>query len=137
MKSETQGKKPFQDHHTLPNEVFSVDNDMTAAEMLQAGYTMLKQGQQLFRSINTTMSQQMKAIGMMEEKQAKSLVVIEANNQETKDAIENLARQVSAQGEAVEFAHGRIGDMEKDLEAFKPNVYDGIEGVIENHNKLV
>ena len=27
--------------------------------------------------------------------------------------------------------------MEKDLEAFKTNIYDGVEGVIENHNKLI
>ena len=136
-RSETQNKNSFQDHHTLPYEVFSMDNNMTVAEMLRAGYTMLKQGQQLFRSINSAMSQQTKALEMMEEKQARSLVAIEASNWETKDAIQNLARQVSAQGEAVEFARGRIGDMEQDLEAFKTNIYSGVKGVIENHNKLV
>ena len=90
-RSETQDKNSFQDHHTLPNEVFSMDNNMTAAEMLCAGYTILKQGQQLFCSINSVMSQQTKAPEMMEEKQARSLVAIEANNWETKDAIQNLA----------------------------------------------
>ena len=136
-KSETQSRRPFQDHHTLQDEVFRVDNDMTAADMLRAGFTMLKQGQQLFHSINSAMSQQTKALETMEEKQAQSLVAIEANNKETKDAIQSLARRVGEQAEAVEFAHERIGDMEKDLEAFRTNVFGGVEGVIENHNKLV
>ena len=74
---------------------------------------------------------------MMEEKQARLLVAIEASNREMKDAIQSLTRQVSAQGEAVEFAHGRIDDMKQDLKAFKDNVYSGVEGVIENHNKLI
>ena len=47
-RSETQDKNSFQDHHTLSDEVFSVDNNMTVTEMLRAGFTMLKQGQQLF-----------------------------------------------------------------------------------------
>ena len=79
----------------------------------------------------------MKSLEMMEEKQARSLVVIEASNWETKDTIQNLTQQVSAQGEAVEFAHGRIDDMEQDLEAFKNNVYGGVKRVIKNHNKLI
>ena len=137
-RSETQDTNSFQDHHTLSDEeVFSVSSNMTAAEMLHAGFSMLKQGQQLFHSINLAMSQQTKSLEMMEEKQARSLVAIEASNREMKDAIQSLTRQVSAQGKAVEFAHGRIDDMKQDLKAFKDNVYGGVKGVIENHNKLV
>ena len=137
-RSETQDKNSFQDHHTLSDEeVFSISSNMMVAEMLHAGFLMLKQGQQLFHSINSAMLQRTKSLEMMEEKQARSLVAIEASNRETKDAIQSLTQQVSAQGEAVEFAHGRINDMEQDLKAFKDNVYGGIEGVIKNHNKLI
>ena len=54
---------------------------MMAEEMLRAGFSMLKQEQQLFCSINLAMSQQAKSLEKMEEKQARSLVAIEANNQ--------------------------------------------------------
>ena len=82
------------------------------------------------------MSQQAKSLEKMEEKQARSLVAIEANNQGMKDAIQSLTRKVSVQGEAVEFAHGRLDHMKQDLKAFKDDVYGGVEGVIANHNKL-
>ena len=54
-----------------------------------------------------------------------------------KDTIKSLTRQVSAQGEVIEFAHGRLDNMKQDLKAFKDDVYSGVKGVITNHNKLV
>ena len=75
-----------------------------AAEMLHAGFSMLKQRQQLFHS-----------------------------HQLGDDATDEVPRDdVGETGQ-----ENRIDDMEQDLKAFKDNVYGGVEGVIENHNKLV
>ena len=48
-----------------------------------------------------------------------------------------LAKQVSAQGESIEFTHGRMDDLTKDLKGFKEEVYSRVKGVITSHNKLV
>ena len=41
------------------------------------------------------------------------------------------------QGESIEFMHGRIDDIHQDLKSFKKDMYNSVEGVIVNHNKLV
>ena len=88
-RAEIQDTNSFQDHHTLSDEeVFSASGNMTAKDMLRAGFLMLKQGQWLFHSINLAMSQQAKSPEMMEEKQARSLVAIETSNREMKDTIQ-------------------------------------------------
>ena len=80
-RAEIQDTNSFQDHHTLSDEeVFSVSGNMMAKDMLCAGFSMLKQGQWLFHSTNSAMSQQVKSLETMEEKQARSLVAIETSN---------------------------------------------------------
>ena len=83
---------------TTPSQMMksNVNSSMMVEDMLRAEFLMLKQGQQLFHSTNSAMSQQAKSLEAIEEKQARSLVVIEASHCEMKGAIKSLAKQVSA-----------------------------------------
>ena len=60
-----------------------------------------------------------------------------AGNPELRDTVKVLIDKVSAQGDRIEFTHGWLDDITKDLKTFKEDVQDSVESIITNHNTLV